>query len=95
MADDTLARMFWARVERGGGGPAQRFKRGGTWQTLSWREMGDITREVALGLIALGRTKGEAVGVLSASRASGSTRTSPSSRRAPGPFRSTRAIRRI
>jgi long-chain acyl-CoA synthetase len=68
MADDTLARMFWARVERGGGGPAQRFKRGGAWQTLSWREMGDITREVALGLIALGRKKGEAVGVLSASR---------------------------
>ena len=62
MADDTLARMFWARVERGGGGPAQRFKRGGAWQTLSWREMGDITREVALGLIALGRKKGEAVG---------------------------------
>jgi hypothetical protein len=46
MADDTLARMFWARVERGGGGPAQRFKRGGAWQTLSWREVGDITREV-------------------------------------------------
>ena len=62
MADDTLARMFWARVERGGGRPAQRFKREGAWQTLSWREMGDITREVALGLIALGRKKGEAVG---------------------------------
>ena len=69
MADDTLARMFWARVERGGDGPAQRFKREGAWQTLSWREMGDITREVALGLIALGRKKGEAVGLLSASRA--------------------------
>ena len=68
MADDTLARMFWARVERGGGGPAQRFKREGAWQTRSWREMGDITREVALGLIALGRKKGEAVGLLSTSR---------------------------
>jgi long-chain acyl-CoA synthetase len=69
MADDTLARMFWARVERGGAAPAQRFKRGGTWQTLSWRELGQITREVALGLLALGRQRGEAVGVLASSRA--------------------------
>ncbi len=66
--DDTLARMFWARVERSGAGPAQQVKRGGAWGTLSWREVGDIVREVALGLLALGRKKGEAVGVLSTSR---------------------------
>ena len=69
MADDTLARMFWARVEKSGAGPAQRFKRGGAWQTLSWKEMGQIVREVALGLIALGRKRGDAIGVLSSSRA--------------------------
>jgi long-chain acyl-CoA synthetase len=69
MADDTLARMFWARVERGGSGAAQQFKRGGAWQTLSWRDVGEITREIALGLIALGRKRGDAVGILSASRA--------------------------
>lgn len=68
MADDTLARMFWSRVERGGSAPAQKFKRGGTWQTLSWRELGEITREVALGLLAVGRQRGEAVGVLASSR---------------------------
>ena len=62
MADDTLARMFWRRVERSGDRPAQQFKRDGTWQTLTWRQAGDIVEELALGLIALGRQKGEAVG---------------------------------
>ena len=67
--DDTLARMFWARVERSGASPAQQFKQGGSWKTLAWREVGGIVREVALGLLALGRKKDEAVGVLSTSRA--------------------------
>ncbi|PYO34637.1 MAG: hypothetical protein DMD86_08200, partial [Candidatus Rokuibacteriota bacterium] len=67
--DDTLARMFWARVERSGARSAQQFKQGGAWKTLAWREVGEIVREVALGLLALGRKKDEAVGVLSTSRA--------------------------
>src|SRR2546425_1209975 len=69
MADDTLGRMFWSRVERGGDGPAQQFKRGGTWETLNWRQVGEAVKEVALGLIALGRRQGDAVALLSASRA--------------------------
>jgi long-chain acyl-CoA synthetase len=67
MADDTLARMFWRRVERSGDRPAQQFKRDGTWQTLTWRQAGDIVEELALGLIALGRQKGEAVALLATS----------------------------
>ncbi len=69
MADETLAQMFWSRVERSGERPAQRFKRDGTWQTLAWREVGEIVRELALGLLALGREKGESVALLSTSRA--------------------------
>ncbi len=69
MAAETLARMFWSRVEESGAMPAQQFKRGGTWITLRWREVGEIVREVALGLIALGREKGDAVALLSTSRA--------------------------
>ncbi len=69
MPGDTLARMFWDRVERSVSSPAQQFKQGGAWRTLTWREVGDSVREVATGLIALGRKKGEAVGILSASRA--------------------------
>jgi long-chain acyl-CoA synthetase len=68
MADETVARVFWSRVERTPERPAQQFKRGGAWVTLTWREVGEAVREVALGLIALGRQKGDAVAVLSASR---------------------------
>lgn len=68
MAEETLARMFWSRVERGGDAPAQHFKRGDRWETLAWRQLGEVVREVALGLLALGRQRGEAVALLSASR---------------------------
>jgi long-chain acyl-CoA synthetase len=69
MAEDTLARMFWSRVERSASQPAQQFKAGGSWRTLSWREVGGIVEEVALGLIAVGRQPGDAVAILSHSRA--------------------------
>jgi long-chain acyl-CoA synthetase len=69
MADETLAQMFWSRVERSAERPAQQVKREGAWRTLTWREVGEIVREAALGLIALGRERGDAVALLSASRA--------------------------
>src|SRR5262245_54766754 len=69
MAQDTLARMFWDRVQKGGDRPAQQFKADGAWTSITWRELGTIVEEVALGLIALGRQKGDAVALLSASRA--------------------------
>src|SRR5437899_1816791 len=34
MAPDTLARMFWDRVERSGDRPAHQFKQSGAWETL-------------------------------------------------------------
>jgi long-chain acyl-CoA synthetase len=61
--------MFWDRVERSGDRPAQQFKQAADWKTLTWREVGDVVREVALGLIALGREKGDVIALLSASRA--------------------------
>jgi long-chain acyl-CoA synthetase len=69
MNPETLGRMFWQRVARSAERPAQQFKRDGRWQTLTWRETGDIVRELTLGLLALGRRPGEAVALLSASRA--------------------------
>src|SRR5436853_2752608 len=69
MAADTLARMFWDRVEQGAARPAQSFKVGAEWRTITWREVGDLVRELALGLIALGRQKGDRVALLSTSRA--------------------------
>src|SRR6266850_701414 len=68
MAQETLARMFWSRVEESSSRPAQQFKRDGRWHTLTWRQAGDIVEELALGLLALGRQKGDAVALLSASR---------------------------
>ena len=35
MANDTLARMFWDRVEKSGDRPAQQFKAQGTWKTIT------------------------------------------------------------
>jgi long-chain acyl-CoA synthetase len=69
MAADTLARIFWERVERSGDRPAQQFKHGAGWTTITWREVGEIVRELALGLLALGRAKGDSVALLSSSRA--------------------------
>src|SRR5689334_5390851 len=69
MPTDTLARMFWDRVERSGERPAQQFKHGADWKTITWREVGDVVREAALGLIALGRDKGDTIALLSTSRA--------------------------
>ena len=69
MADDTLAKMFWSRVERSGDRSGQQLKRDGKWETLTWRQLGDTVREIAIGLLALGRQRGEAVALLSTSRA--------------------------
>jgi long-chain acyl-CoA synthetase len=69
MADDSLAKLFWSRVERSGSRPAHQFKQGGAWQTRTWQEVGEIVRELALGLVALGRQKGDPVALLSTSRA--------------------------
>lgn len=68
MAQDTLAKMFWHRIDQSGSRPAQQFKRDARWHTLTWRQAGDIVEELALGLLALGRQKGDAVALLSSSR---------------------------
>ena len=69
MAEDTLARLFWSRVDRSGDRPAQQFKRGATWVTITYRELGEIVREMALGLLVLNRQQGDTVALLSGSRA--------------------------
>src|SRR6266540_3128047 len=69
MSEQSLARMFWNRVEKSAGSPAQKFKQQGTWKTLTWREVGNAVRDLAAGLVTLGRRPGDAVGILSTSRA--------------------------
>jgi long-chain acyl-CoA synthetase len=69
MANDTLASLFWWRVETGAGREAQRVKRDGAWRGLTWSQVGDVVQELAFGLLALGRRPGDRVGILAASRA--------------------------
>ena len=69
MAAETLVRMFWSRVETGGDRPAQMIKAEGRWRELTWSGVGETVRELALGLLALGRRPGDAVALLSRSRA--------------------------
>ncbi len=67
--DESLGRMFWSRIERSPSLPAQMVKRDGEWHTLTWAEVGEIVRELALGLLTVGRKPGDAVALLSQSRA--------------------------
>src|SRR5262245_20062968 len=66
---DSLATIFWNRVDKSAHQPAQMSKRHGAWTTLTWREVGEAVRELALGLLALGRQPGDTIALLSASRA--------------------------
>jgi long-chain acyl-CoA synthetase len=66
---DSLATMFWNRVDKSADRPAQMSKRHGAWTTLTWREVGEAVRELALGLLALGRQPGDTIALLSTSRA--------------------------
>jgi len=68
MSDDTLVAIFWDRVARYRDRVAQKVKRDGKWVDISWRQYGEIVREIALGLLALELQKGEAVALLSQSR---------------------------
>ena len=69
MADDTLARLFWERVERAATGPPSGSSRAAPGTRSPGARSATIVREVALGLIALGRREGRRGRLLSASRA--------------------------
>jgi len=65
---ETLPAMFFNAVENRGGKIALRQKELGIWRSVTWREFGEIVREVGLGLISLGAGPGEVVSVLANTR---------------------------
>jgi long-chain acyl-CoA synthetase len=65
----TLAGLFWRRVSVSESRIAQRVKPGQGWEDTTWGALGQEVREVALGLLALGRQPGQSVGILAQSRA--------------------------
>ena len=68
MQQQNLARMFHSRVARYGDRPRYKFKSGGRWREVSWRQMGDRVRRAAAGLVELGVKPRDRVCLLSASR---------------------------
>ncbi|HZZ83685.1 MAG TPA: long-chain fatty acid--CoA ligase [Anaeromyxobacteraceae bacterium] len=60
----NLVALFEAQAARKGDVAACRFKRGGQWHDLSWREMARRARDVADGLAALGVRPGDRVALL-------------------------------
>src|SRR5262245_44537668 len=69
MSRESLGGLFWEQISNLSGRVAQRVRTDGGWTDVSWRDLGGEVREVALGLIALGRQPREAVGILCQTRA--------------------------
>jgi long-chain acyl-CoA synthetase len=65
---DTIPELFWSAVRRRGERVALRQKDFGIWQATTWRELGGIAREIAMGLAALGFEPGECASILSNTR---------------------------
>ena len=59
--EDTIATLFWARVQAGGEAVALREKSLGIWQSISWRALGETARALGLGLVARGLAPGDRV----------------------------------
>jgi long-chain acyl-CoA synthetase len=66
---ESLGLLFWDRAERFSDRIAQRVKVEGAWHDVTWGRLASEVREIALGLLALGREAGDPVGILSQTRA--------------------------
>ncbi len=64
----TFPQYLLLNAKRFGGRPAMRFKDYGIWQTWTWSEQRDEIRDLALGLKAMGLTKGERVAIAGSNR---------------------------
>jgi long-chain acyl-CoA synthetase len=65
---DNLPEMFWNAVAMRGEMTLFRQKKYGLWQSLSWREVGEIVREAGMGLLELGFAVGETTSILGNTR---------------------------
>jgi len=64
----TIADLLPRAAEKHADKTAVRYKRDGEWHGLSYRQVGEIVREIGLGLIALGIEPGDRVCILSQTR---------------------------
>jgi long-chain acyl-CoA synthetase len=68
MKESTISRMFLNRVAEGGDSVRYLVPRGGKWQPMTYREVGEAVREMACGLLSLGLSRGDKVAILSSTR---------------------------
>lgn len=64
----NLGEMLMNQVKKNPNGVAAQFKKGGTWQEMSWRTFGERARKISDGLVALGVAKGDRVALLANTR---------------------------
>jgi long-chain acyl-CoA synthetase len=64
----TIADLLPLAVEKYGDAPAQRFKVGEEWADRSYAALGDVVKEVGLGLIDLGIQPGDKISILAHTR---------------------------
>ncbi|NYJ00880.1 long-chain acyl-CoA synthetase [Nocardioides thalensis] len=64
----NVAMQFLDRVDASGGHEAFRFPKGDSWESVTWREVGERVRRLAAGLRALGLENEQRVGIASATR---------------------------
>ena len=64
----TIPALFWKAVEQRGDEIWLRQKELGIWRSQSWREVGQVVREIAGGLLSLGLARGETASILSNTR---------------------------
>lgn len=65
----NLAEMFWDRVNTSKESVGHLVKIEGRWQERRWEEIGEITRNIAKGLLSLGIERGDKVCIMSQTRA--------------------------
>ena len=64
LAGDTIATMFQNAVQQRGDRVEIKKKDFGIWKSVSWRELGQISQEIGMGLAALGFEPGERASIL-------------------------------
>jgi long-chain acyl-CoA synthetase len=68
MEVNTVSRMFWHGVRTRAGRTIFRQKDLGIWRAVSWTELGQVAREIGMGLAAHGIDPGEVVSILANTR---------------------------